>query len=163
MRTRAGVFSVVAAAGLLGALVLSGCKHKQPSASDLFNDEAKIGAGLPYPVMDWRALTTSVDRGAMTTSTLFGNDVAVAAARGGAASYPAGSVLGLVTWRQREDPHWFGGRIPDAPVSVEFVEFGSGPLPVYRHFAGAPLSEQADSGSPVRLAAIEAIKPVVLP
>lgn len=162
MRMRAGVFSVVAA-GLMGTLLLGGCRHKHPSASDLFNDEAKIGAGLPYPVMDWRALTTSVDRGGMTTSTLFGNDVAVAAARGGAASYPVGAVLGLVTWRQREDAHWFGGRIPDAPVSVEFVEFGSGPLPVYRHFAGAPLSEQADSGSPARLAAIEAIKPVVLP
>jgi hypothetical protein len=160
MRTRVGVFSIVAAVGLL---LLGGCKHRQPSAGDLFNDEAKIGAGLPYPVMDWRALTTSVDRGGMTTATLFGNDAAVAAARGGAASYPAGAVLGLVTWRQREDEHWFGGRIPGAPVSVEFVEFDSGPVPVYRHFAGAPLSEQAASWSPARLAAIEAMKPVRMP
>jgi hypothetical protein len=163
MKMRRGVFGFVAVAGLMGAMLLGGCKHRQPSASDLFNDEAKIGAGLPYPVMEWRALTTSVDRGGMTTSTLFGNDVAVTAARGGVANYPAGAVLGLVTWRQQEDAHWFGGRIPDAPVSVEFVEFGGGSVPVYRHFAGAPLSEQADSGSPVRLAAIESMKPVVLP
>ena len=31
------------------------------------------------------------------------------------ALYSAGAVLALVTWTQREDPHWFGGRIPDAP------------------------------------------------
>ena len=163
MKMRKGIASIVAAAGLLGTLLVGGCNHKQPSASDLFNDEAKIAVGLPYPVMEWRALTTSVDRGGMMTSTLFGNDVAVSTTRSGVASYPAGAVLGLVTWRQREDEHWFGGRIPDAPLSVEFVEFGSGPVPVYRHFAGAPLSEQPDSGSPARLAAIEAMKPVRLP
>ena len=47
----------------------------------------------------------------------------MAAARAGVA-YPAGAVLGLVTWRQREDPHWFGARIPGSVVSVEFVEVG---------------------------------------
>jgi len=118
---------------------------------------------LPYPVLDWRAITTAVDRGAGTTSTLFGNDAAVTAARAGQA-YPAGAVLGLVTWRQKDDSHWFGGRIPDAPESVEFVVYGS--APTYRRFAGSPLAEQADSGGPARIAAIkgiEGIKIVRLP
>jgi hypothetical protein len=155
MRVLAGVMCV----GLLGGV---GCKKKQPAATDLYNDAAKVDAGLPYPVMEWRALTTAVDRGMGTTSTLFGNDVAVTASRAGQ-PYTAGAVVGLVTWRQKDDPHWFGGRIPDAPVGVEFVEYGPGLVPVYRHFAGTPLTEQADSGGGARVAAIEEMKAVRLP
>jgi hypothetical protein len=32
-------------------------------------------------------------------------------------------VLALVTWDQQEDKHWFGGRIPGAVKTVEFVSF----------------------------------------
>ncbi len=142
---------------LLGSV---GCKKKQPTAADLYNDAAKIDARLPYPVLKWRALTTAVDRSEGTTSTLFGNDAAVTASRAGQ-PYPVGAVLGLVTWRQKDDPHWFGARIPDAPVSVEFVEYGQ--APVYRYFAGSPLAEQADSGGVARIAAIEGMKVVRLP
>jgi len=158
MSLRMSVTACVVGACLLGA---AGCR-KKPEASDLYNDAAKVDAGLPYPVLQWRALTTSVDRGLGTTSTLFGNDAAVNAARAGQA-YPAGAVVGLVTWRQKEDPHWFGGRMPDAPVSVEFVEYGAGQVPAYRHFAGSPMVEQADSGGGARIVAIEAMKPVRLP
>ena len=149
--------------GLMCVCLLGvGCRKKQPVAADLFNDAAKVDAGLPYPVMEWRALTTGVDRGMGTTSTLFENDAAVAAARAGQ-PYAAGAVLGLVTWRQKDDPHWFGARIPDAPVGVEFVEYGSGLVPVYRHFAGSPLMEQADSVGVARTAVIERMKVVRLP
>ena len=157
MNLRTRVLACVMCGCLLGSV---GCKKKQPDAADLYNDAAKIDARLPYPVMQWRALTTAVDRGAGTTSTLFGNDAAVTASRAGQA-YPAGAVLGLVTWRQKDDPHWFGGRIPDAPVSVEFVAYGQ--APVYRYFAGSPLAEQADSGGVARIAAIEGMKVVRLP
>jgi hypothetical protein len=148
----------------LVCVLMTGCHgHRQPSASDLFNDNAKLNGALPYPVLQWRPLTSSVDRGSLTTATLFGNDAAVSAAVSGQTSYPANAVLGLVTWQQRDDPHWFGARIPDAPKSVEFVEFGTGAVPVYRHFAGSPLSEQPDSANPLRTAAIVIMKPVRLP
>jgi hypothetical protein len=135
-----------------------GCK-KEPAASDLYNDAAKV-SGLPYPVLQWKPLTTMVDRGAGTTATLFGNDAAVAAARAGL-PYPAGAVLGLVTWRQRDDSHWFGARIPDAPLQAEFVEVGVGGMK-YRVFAGTPMTEQA-AASQDRAAAIVAMKAAALP
>jgi hypothetical protein len=113
---------VVGAAMLV---MLCGCGPKKIADADLYNVQGEVGAGLPYPVMEWKAITSVVDRGAGTTSTLFGNDAAVNAARAGV-GYPAGAVLGLVTWREREDPHWFGARIPGEVVSVEFVEVGSG-------------------------------------
>jgi hypothetical protein len=43
-----------------------------------------------------------------------------------------------------EDPHWFGARIPDRPLSVEFVLAGS-EEPVYQRFAGPGLT--ADQGA----------------
>jgi hypothetical protein len=159
MTLRKWILVASAAVCLVG---FSGCKKHGPTASDLYNDNAAVDAGLPYPVMDWRALTSGADREAMTTATLFGNDTAIAAARSGQA-YTTGAVLGLVTWRQKEDAHWFGGRIPDEPVSVEFVAFGPGVMPVYRHFAGTPMVEQADSGGAARVAVIEGMKIVRLP
>jgi len=57
--------------------------------------------------------------------------------------YPEGAVLALVTWAQREDPHWFGARIPAAPQSVEFVQAAvAGKPAVYLRFAGAQLLEE---------------------
>jgi hypothetical protein len=84
-------------------------------------------------------------------ATLYGNDPAILAVRArtdasasGSRSpaYPAGAVLALVTWAQRDDPHWFGARIPDAPFSVEFVQVGgAGEASSYRRFAGIALTE----------------------
>ena len=139
-------------------LGVCGCRGKKIADSDLYNVQAGGGAGLPYPVMEWKAITAVVDRGDETTATLFGNDAAVAAARAGTA-YPAGAVLGLVTWQQREDPHWFGARIPGRPVSVEFVVVGA--TTGYREFAGDPWREVA--GGAERVEAIEGMKAAVAP
>lgn len=64
--------------------------------------------------------------------------------------YSAGSVLALVTWNQRENPHWFDGRIPDTPLSVEFVEIGTdGSPPAGRRFDGPVLKEDTLRGEDV--------------
>jgi hypothetical protein len=53
-------------------------------------------------------------------------------------------VLALVTWAQRDDPHWFGARIPDAPQTVEFVQVTGGAQQAgYRRFSGPGLAEDA--------------------
>lgn len=143
--------------------VLCGCNGKRLADDDLYNVQAGLAAGLPYPVLEWRAITTVVDRGseagAGTTATLFGNDAAVEAARA-VTSYPEGAVLGLVTWREREDPHWFGARIPGAVVSVEFVVVGA--TTVCRRFEGTPLREVAGGGA-ARVAEIEGMKAAWMP
>jgi hypothetical protein len=92
-----------------------------------------------------------VDSKAHTMAALFGNNVAQAAmGQGNAPTYPAGSVLALVTWTQREDPHWFGGRIPDTPLSVEFVETdGAGKARGYRRYDGPSMQEQTPQAEDV--------------
>jgi hypothetical protein len=106
------------------------------------NAAATLAASLPHQPLGWGAITIYVDPKSQTTATLYGNDVAMQAvqARRTPPSYPAGAVLALVTWAQRDDPHWFGARIPDRPLSVEFVQPG-GQQPGYRRFAGAGLAE----------------------
>ena len=102
---------------------------------------AVVAANLPHQPLGWGAITMYVDPKTHTTATLYGNDAAMEAveARRSAPAYASGAVLALVTWAQRDDPHWFGARIPDRPLAVEFVEPG-GQQPVYRRFAGTGLT-----------------------
>lgn len=111
------------------------------------NSAAALPASLPYQPFDWSAITMYVDPKTHTTAMLYGNEVAMQAvnARAAAAqapSYAAGSLLALVTWVQRDDPHWFGARIPGAPQSVEFVQVEpTAETDGYRRFTGTSLIE----------------------
>jgi len=125
----------------LGALFVSGCDNARKPEPASTNAQARLTGQLPYNPLAWKPITTLVNPGAGTASTLYGNDMAVAYARSNAgAAYPAGSVLALVTWAEREDPHWFGGKIPGSPQSVEFVKIGA--QPEYSVFKGGPLARQ---------------------
>jgi heme-binding protein/cytochrome P460 len=115
------------------------------------NRAADLPASLPFQPLEWSAITMYVDPRTATTATLYGNDVAMQAVQARGASslapgvpptYPTGAVLALVTWVQRDDPHWFGARIPDLPQSVEFVQVtAAGAATSYRSFAGSGLVE----------------------
>jgi hypothetical protein len=108
---------------LVGIVVLcaAGCSGSRNSPSK-FNDASALSGDLPFNPLRWNVITAAVSRQAGTVYTVFGNDRAVAYARSAAeGSYPVGAVVCLVTWTQRPDPRWFGGMIPGAVKSVEFV------------------------------------------
>jgi hypothetical protein len=124
---------------------------KVSGAEVVNNAAASLPMSLPYQPLGWSAITMYVDPKTRTTATLYGNDAAMQAVQArragssGGLAYPAGVVLALVTWAQRDDPHWFGARIPDQPQSVEFVQVAAaGQQPSYRRFAGKELA--ADQG-----------------
>jgi hypothetical protein len=133
------------------ALLQTGCGHRGTPVAELINGRASLPGGLPDDPLKWRVITSGADPGKATMFTLFGNDAAVDHARGGArGDYPAGAVLALVTWRQQEDPHWYGAKIPGEVVSVEFARFG--PVmgmqpgqPAYERYEGNPLKKVAGS------------------
>jgi hypothetical protein len=133
------------------------------------NAAASFPSSLPWQPLGWRPVTTDVDPKTRTTATLYGNGAAMQVMeRGGAPgiAYPSGSVLALVTWAQREDPHWFGGRIPDTPLSVEFVQIWSGGnAHVYRVFEGRTLFEAHPNAvdASQRTSFILNLKPASLP
>jgi hypothetical protein len=103
------------------------------------NAAARLPASLPYQPLTWHPISLFTDPVDHTTSILFGNGVALNTSN--AATYPAGTVLALVSWTERDDPHWFGARIPDLPVSVEFVRISPEGKQIYQDFQGPQWSE----------------------
>jgi hypothetical protein len=136
------------------------------------NAAADLPASLPYQPLEWSAITMYVNPQDHTMATLYGNETAIRSLnlRGAdamrAPSYASGAVLALVTWAQRDDPHWFGARIPDAPQSIEFVQVQSkGGRNSYRRFAGVELapSSAETATEAARAKLILGLAPVRLP
>jgi len=129
-------------------LCVAGCRGNGPGEADVLNVVAKLPAGLPVPALEWKTISSSVDRKTGTMNLLTGNDAAVRGASTG--SYGDGVVLALTTWAQRDDPHWFGARIPGGFVSLETVTVSLGTdgktTAVYRRFTGSPAREVAGAG-----------------
>jgi hypothetical protein len=143
------------------------------SGSEMVNNQAAMfPAGSPFQPLMWQVITMYVDDSERTVSVLFGNEKAIAAINECAATgglplkYAPGSVLALITWRQREDPHWFGARIPGDLQTMETVELGP-PTGQYRYrrYAGAKLLEQLSQSSTQneRTQSILKLAPVLLP
>lgn len=97
------------------------------------NGLAALRGALPVDPLQWRVVSMAVDPNGSTMSTLLGDDAAVAAARAGA-PHPPDAGLALVTWKRRDDPNWFGARIPAGVVSVELLRGGG-----YTRWEGSPL------------------------
>jgi hypothetical protein len=132
---------------------------------EVVNNAAALPANLPYQPLSWSAITMYVDPKTHTMATLYGNDAAMRAALARQAA-PAGAVLALVTWVQRDDPHWFGARIPSAPQSVEFVQVAAvGQRSSYRRFTGPGLIEDysAANAAPQRTSFVLGLAPASLP
>jgi hypothetical protein len=134
---------LLAAALSIGVL---GCTSQNPRVVTRLNDNAALHGDLPANPFHWKVITSAINKQDSTMYTLFGNDIAVQYARSNSQhNYPAGSVLSLVTWSQQEDPRWFGGNIPSAPKSVEFVTVGATvdrkPTYTYQSFEGTPLKQ----------------------
>jgi hypothetical protein len=92
----------------------------------------------------WQVIAGVVYPGKWDDIHSYGNDVAVKCPRTRAQhDYPAGSVLSLVTRTQREDPRWFGAKIPGQVKSAEFVTVGAagngGPRYAYEAYTSKPL------------------------
>jgi hypothetical protein len=144
---------------------------KVAGAQVVNNKAAALPVSLPYQPLDWGPITMYVDPKAHTTATLYGNDAALQAVTAvpkseSAAAYPAGAVLALVTWTQRDDPHWFGGRIPDTLKSVEFVRMAkAGQINEYSRFAGQGLREERlpASAAESRMSLVLGLRPARLP
>jgi hypothetical protein len=153
---------------ILGAamvLMLAGCSSGvNPRVATRLNDDAAVAVDGANP-MRGKVITSWIDKGHGTMSSLIGNDAAVAFARtNGQGNYPAGSVLSVVTWEQQEDPRWFGGQIPAKPRSVEVVTVGS--TYSYKRYEGAPLRvvAQEDGAAPgERAAYVLAQRAAVMP
>jgi hypothetical protein len=136
------------------------CGGDASRTTAVFNQGAAVLGEIPMNPLAWRVITSFIDPGSGTMSTLYGNDLAVEYARTHSQhDYPVGSVLSLVTWTENEDPRWYGAKIPSQVKSVEFVTAGKGEngVPQYSDeiYAGSPLKKVSDQQSGARPARIE--------
>ncbi len=146
-----------------------------PASDEVFNGLAALPTGLSVSPLQWRVITTSLNRTQGTMSTLVGNDLAMTHVRTEAQGpWPAGAQVALVTWKQQEDKHWFGGRIPGAPWALETVTVAPPATPdapagfIYESYAASsvgPLTKQAvdPATSSARAFAIMGLRAAVLP
>jgi len=150
---------------------IAGCSRGNANTSPTLNQGAFLTGDVPTNPMQWRVVTSTIDRSNSTMATLYGNDIAVEYVRTHARpDYPAGAELSLVTWSERDDPHWFGAKIPQDPKSVEFVTVGRSSdgqsSYSYAEYEGAPLRKTngEESGTPNAQAAyILSLRAAVMP
>jgi Cytochrome P460 len=144
-------FAFVATAALSGR---STNNRVAPLAATV-NENASLPAAqsstLPANPLKWRIISSSVDPQNNTMSTLYGNDTAIQYARSNTKhDYPPGSQIALVTWTRRDDPRYFGAKIPEHLKSVEFVlvtELPGETKFTYEKFEGSPLAKTASDES----------------
>jgi hypothetical protein len=152
---------VSAAMVFVACAVFFGCSDggRVAPLSATINENASLSAAaasiLPANPLKWRIITSAIDPQNSTMSTLYGNDIAIQYARANFKhDYPAGSQIALVTWKRRDDPRYFGARIPDSIKSIEFVSVNAAPdggatQYAYERFEGNPLAKtQSDISAP---------------
>jgi hypothetical protein len=103
------------------AILSSACGHKTNSA-DLINKKASLPPSFQFEALGLKVMSSSINKKRGTMSTLYANELGLKNAIAGLKNHMAGEVFALVTWKQQEDDHWFGAKIPGDLSSVELVK-----------------------------------------
>jgi len=83
---------------------------------------APNGIELPEGYKDWRVIAISHRSDNDTMRAIVGNDMAIAAARGGQVNpWPNGAILGKIVWGNRTDENWEPATVPGVFKAAEFM------------------------------------------
>lgn len=105
----------------LNALVMLGLVTV-PAFGDNTVPPAPNGIAFPAGYQDWRVISMSHRVDNKTVRVIYGNDIAVAAARARRTNpWPDGAILGKVVWKQKEKAAWPTAIVPDQFVHAEFM------------------------------------------
>ncbi len=97
---------------------------------EITNKEASLPESFGFNKMGLKAISTSINQNKNTVVILYGNNRAIAEITDkkytGAAArqQPDGTekILVLVTWLQKDDPYWFGAKVPGKLLSIETLK-----------------------------------------
>ncbi|WP_342646571.1 hypothetical protein [Mucilaginibacter sp. CSA2-8R] len=98
--------------------VLAGCKPVT-SPDRLINAKASLPHTFKLSELHQKVITSFITNSTHTTSILYGNAEAYAADTASHPVHALGQSFTLITWRQQDDAHWFGARIPGNLISAE--------------------------------------------
>lgn len=143
-------------------LLFAACQSPTP-AGQLLNADASLPASHTISGKGLKVITSFINNRQHTMATLYGN----AAALQSGTKPIAGEELTLIAWKQKEDEHWFGAKIPGAISSLETIKILPGDnknVVSYQRFVGAALTADRDTlGNAGRIAFMLAQQPSVMP
>ena len=102
-------------------LLFDSC-HEKTDSDKLVNSDASIPASFQFDKIGLYVINSSINKKKGTMSTLYGNKSAVKRLRENPDSISADEQLTFITWKQKEDEHWFGAKIPDQLLSAETIK-----------------------------------------
>lgn len=133
------------------------------------NQSASLPEKFNFEAMKLTTITTFINTQNHTTSTLYGNENACAAILNpDSINNNNHKTLVCITWKQQDDPNWFGAKIPGQLASIETLTTDThfkDTLNIYYKFLPGGHSEK---NTPIpdankRIKAILALRPAVMP
>ncbi|SFM89810.1 hypothetical protein SAMN05428949_1216 [Chitinophaga sp. YR627] len=106
------------------ALLPAGCSDS-PIIDHQVNTDASFPGNLSFDRKGLKVISTFIDRKQGLVSTLYGNDIALNAAKSGTQESARGLVMVMATWSQQPNPYWYGNNIPGRLRTVEMVTSNS--------------------------------------
>lgn len=103
---------------IFSIFLFAGCDQTTAPA-DLINKKASLPNTFSISDLHQRVISSFYNARDSSNSVLYGDLGAETILQKNDPSASRAFSLTLVTWRQQEDPHWFGARIPGDLISVE--------------------------------------------
>jgi len=132
---------------VLFCLLAGSCSNNADLPGNI-NTTASFPDSVQFSPADLKVITSFINRKLGTTSTLYGNPLALQAAIGYNKNLTGGELFTLVTWKQQPDKHWFGANIPGDLQSVEVLKTkstGTTVLTDYQRYEGKTLVLHSDT------------------
>ena len=130
-----------------GLIFFSAYDDNNNTAKQL-NEKAEMPSTFKFDTLGLKVMATSINKKAGTMSTLYANPLALKNTISGAKNQEAGEVLTLITWKQQEDIHWFGARIPGDLLSAELIKTtgkADNVITAYKKYEGKELTAIQDT------------------
>ena len=132
---------------LIGTFVLSACNDAEHPV-ELLNCSAALPPSFKFDDLKLKAMTSLINKKSGTMSVLYANQLGLENSIKGAKAHVAGEVISLITWKQKDDDHWFGAKIPGNLQLAELVETVAAPtglITIYQRYIGKNLLADTDT------------------
>lgn len=132
------------------------------------NEEASLPQSFDFENLDLITINSIINPSKKLTSTLFGNKEALQQLKLPAGAINKEKVLVLITWKQHDDPRWFGAKTPSDLRMIEVVKAESGfadedEISYEKYDARGQITPKDNGKDRSRIKFITSIIPAVMP
>lgn len=136
-------------------------------APENINVPASLPEDFQFEKMGLKTIGATINPEAGTNGILYGNNNALTSLKNPALSIKGEKILTLVTWKQRDDPRWFGAKSPYDFLMIEVLKtnnsFNENQKITYELIKGKTFTTHHETDTGKRIQLITAIRPAVMP